>query len=296
MATSSVNDNFPLLFTTNVTAGSKRIYTDSANELTYNPSTNTLTASVFKGALRGNADSATLASNASKLSNYNLISSALGLGYYLGNSGATTSSTSDNWCRIASWKPASTEDITDVCFIIHSAFQEEYGILHVDTRKTGWLRVNLLQSIGLVADNIRVYYNTDYSDIQVYAHATGGYKVYNFKLLYATDRNGLDATAEVAMYFNDTTATTLTTYKTPSIKMADGYIPSSGDKTITGTTRIRKDLGGNLSDFSTYQHQGPLEVGKASDAMCLALGVTDDRYGYIQSKGNSITNEGSLVL
>jgi hypothetical protein len=47
MATSSVNDNFPLLFTTNVTAGSKRIYTDTTNELTYNPSTNTLVTSKF---------------------------------------------------------------------------------------------------------------------------------------------------------------------------------------------------------------------------------------------------------
>lgn len=54
IATSSVNDNFPLLFTTNVTAGNKRVYTDSANELKYNPSTNTLTTSKFVGDLAGN--------------------------------------------------------------------------------------------------------------------------------------------------------------------------------------------------------------------------------------------------
>ena len=54
IATSSSNSDYPLLFTSNVTAGNKRIYTDSANELKYNPSTNTLTTTKFKGDLEGN--------------------------------------------------------------------------------------------------------------------------------------------------------------------------------------------------------------------------------------------------
>lgn len=87
----------------------------------------------------------------------------------------------------------------------------------------------------------------------------------------------------------------------------DSWEDNGGNLTIftkiNGTTleaknqvRCRKDLGGTLSQFGTYQHKGPLEVGRSSNAMCLALGVTDDDYGYIQSKGESITNTGSLVL
>lgn len=52
IATLSTNDNFPLLFTTNVTAGNKRIYTDTANELKYNPLTNTLISTYFDGKLK----------------------------------------------------------------------------------------------------------------------------------------------------------------------------------------------------------------------------------------------------
>ena len=42
IATSASDASYPLLFTSNVTAGNKRIYTDSANDLSYNPSTNEL--------------------------------------------------------------------------------------------------------------------------------------------------------------------------------------------------------------------------------------------------------------
>lgn len=41
---------------------------------------------------------------------------------------------------------------------------------------------------------------------------------------------------------------------------------------------------------------GPLEVGRASNTMCVAIGVTDDNYGYIQTKGSGITTPGNLVL
>ena len=42
VATSNSNTAYPLVFAPNVTAGNKRLYTDTANEINYNPSTNQL--------------------------------------------------------------------------------------------------------------------------------------------------------------------------------------------------------------------------------------------------------------
>lgn len=73
------------------------------------------------------------------------------------------------------------------------------------------------------------------------------------------------------------------------------YLKLSGGN-VTGQTTIRKDLTGNLSDWVSKQHLGPFEVGRATNSMCVAIGVTDDNYGYIQVKGSNITTPGNLVL
>lgn len=73
------------------------------------------------------------------------------------------------------------------------------------------------------------------------------------------------------------------------------YLKLTGGN-ISGTVSIRKDLSGNLNDWIQKQHNGPLEVGRASNTMCVAIGVTDDNYGYIQTKGFNITTPGNLVL
>ena len=73
------------------------------------------------------------------------------------------------------------------------------------------------------------------------------------------------------------------------------YLKLTGGN-ISGTVSIRKDLSGNLNDWIQKQHNGPLEVGRASNTMCVAIGVTDDNYGYIQTKGINITTPGNLVL
>jgi hypothetical protein len=58
VTTSNASLNYPLVFTSSVTAGNKRLYTDTANELHYNPSTKTLTTTTFSGNLNGIASSA----------------------------------------------------------------------------------------------------------------------------------------------------------------------------------------------------------------------------------------------
>lgn len=59
ITTSNTSSNYPLVFTSSVTAGNKRLYTDTANELYYNPNTKTLTTTTFKGSLSGTATNAT---------------------------------------------------------------------------------------------------------------------------------------------------------------------------------------------------------------------------------------------
>jgi hypothetical protein len=50
---------YQIPFVTSVTAGNQNLFTDSAANITYNPSTNTLTTTTFAGALTGNATTAT---------------------------------------------------------------------------------------------------------------------------------------------------------------------------------------------------------------------------------------------
>jgi len=50
---------YQIPFVTSVSAGNQDLFTDSAANITYNPSTNTLTTTTFAGALTGNASTAT---------------------------------------------------------------------------------------------------------------------------------------------------------------------------------------------------------------------------------------------
>ena len=66
------NSSYPLVFTSSVNDSTtnrvdRTLYTDTANSLYYNPSSNTLTCTTFSGSLSGNATSATSATNAANL-------------------------------------------------------------------------------------------------------------------------------------------------------------------------------------------------------------------------------------
>ena len=69
VASRNSNYSYPLVFTSDITAGYKDLYTDDVNHLTYNPNTNTLTCPTFVGDLTGNASTATKATYLSNGSN-----------------------------------------------------------------------------------------------------------------------------------------------------------------------------------------------------------------------------------
>lgn len=83
ITTSNTSSSYPLVFTSSVTAGNKRLYTDTANELHYNPNTKTLTTTTFSGSLSGNATSATTATNATNTTNVNITTSSTSSNYPL---------------------------------------------------------------------------------------------------------------------------------------------------------------------------------------------------------------------
>lgn len=66
ISTKNDNVNYYLPFVSN-TSGNLPLYVDNTGTLTYNPSTGTLTTTKFKGALEGNANTATTATNATKI-------------------------------------------------------------------------------------------------------------------------------------------------------------------------------------------------------------------------------------
>ena len=84
----SVAYNIP--FVSSVTAGNQNLYTDSAANFTYNPSTNAVTATTFVGALSGNATTATTATTA------NATAATLTIGSYLTGSNFN-GSTATTW-------------------------------------------------------------------------------------------------------------------------------------------------------------------------------------------------------
>lgn len=70
--TSSSNYSFPLLFTSSVTTGNKRIYTDSENNLSYNPSTNELSTSGDIKFNAGNNDKYIMFASSDNLNNWRI--------------------------------------------------------------------------------------------------------------------------------------------------------------------------------------------------------------------------------
>lgn len=76
----------------------------------------------------------------------------------------------------------------------------------------------------------------------------------------------------------------------------NNYLPLTGGTIADGGLYLKKDLGDNLDDWFQKQHDGPFEVGRKSNSMTVAIGVTDDNFGYIQSKGMGIISNGDLVL
>ena len=176
--------------------------------------------------------------------------------------GYTVSGTKPAWCRIATYSIRNTEIMTDVCFVLHSAFDDLFGLLVVRTRGTSYVQGELMVAYNINTSNIRIYHDAEKRNIELYCHGGNNYSVIQANLLYSHDRYGW-ANTNITLYREDTKAPSWSTYVNPvfaplqnSSEVAkklqtprtlwgqsfDGTANVSGDMTGVGSINMSGDL------------------------------------------------------
>lgn len=191
--------------------------------------------------------------------------------------GYTVGGTEPAWCRIATYSIRNTETMTDVCFVLHSAFSDLFGLLVVKTRGTVVVEGLLIASYNINRSNIRIYHDAEKKNIELYCYGGSNYSIIQANLLYSHDRNG-GANTNITLYRADTKAPSWSTYVNPdfvnlqnSSEMAkklktprtlwgqsfDGTANVSGDMTGVGNITMSGDLKiGNGTSPSTIYFYG----------------------------------------
>lgn len=118
------------------------------------------------------------------------------------------------WCRIATYSIRNTEIMTDVCFVLHSAFDDLFGLLVVRTRGTSYVQGELMVAYNINTSNIRIYHDAEKKNIELYCYGGSNYSIIQANLLYSHDRNGGHNTA-ITLYRSDTKAPSWSTYVNP---------------------------------------------------------------------------------
>lgn len=128
--------------------------------------------------------------------------------------GHTVGGTEPAWCRIATYSIRNTETMTDVCFVLHSAFDDLFGLLVVRTRGTSYVQGELMVAYNINTSNIRIYHDAEKKNIELYCYGGSNYSIIQANLLYSHDRNGGHNTA-ITLYRGDTKAPSWSTYVNP---------------------------------------------------------------------------------
>lgn len=128
--------------------------------------------------------------------------------------GCTVSGTEPAWCRIATYSIHNSETMTDVCFVLHSAFNDLFGLLVVRTRGGDYVEGLLIASYNIYTSNIRIYHDAEKRNIELYCHGGNNYSVIQANLLYSHNRYG-EANTNITLYREDTKAPSWSTYVNP---------------------------------------------------------------------------------
>lgn len=128
--------------------------------------------------------------------------------------GHTVGGTEPAWCRIATYSIRNTDTMTDVCFVLHSAFDDLFGLLVVRTRGTSYVQGELMVAYNINTSNIRIYHDAEKKNIELYCYGGSNYSIIQANLLYSHDRNGGHNTA-ITLYRGDTKAPSWSTYVNP---------------------------------------------------------------------------------
>lgn len=233
--------------------------------------------------------------------------------------GYTVSGTEPAWCRIATYSIRNTETMTDVCFVLHSAFNDLFGLLVVRTRGDGYVEGLLIASYNINTSNIRIYHDAEKRNIELYCHGGNNYSVIQANLLYSHDRYG-EANTNITLYRKDTKAPSWSTYVNPvfaplqnSSEVAkklqtprtlwgqsfDGTANVSGDMTGVGSITMSGDLKiGNGTSPNTiyfYGTTGDSPGGYNHTFIAERLWGGTESSELVLFKGNDLGNDNEAV-
>lgn len=198
--------------------------------------------------------------------------------------GYTVSGTEPAWCRIATYSIRNTETMTDVCFVLHSAFNDLFGLLVVRTRNGSYVEGLLIASYNINTSNIRIYHDAEKRNIELYCHSGNNYSVIQANLLYSHDRYG-EANTNITLYRADTKAPSWSTYVNPV------FAPLQNSSEVAKKLQTPRTLwgqsfdgtanvSGNMTGVGSITMSGNLEIGNGtSPNAILFYGTTGDSPG-----------------
>nr|DAL76293.1 MAG TPA: tail fiber protein [Caudoviricetes sp.] len=198
--------------------------------------------------------------------------------------GYTVGGTEPAWCRIATYSIRNTETMTDVCFVLHSAFSDLFGLLVVRTRGGGYVVGILIASYDINTSNIRIYHDAEKRNIELYCHGGNNYSVIQANLLYSHDRNG-EVNTNITLYRGDTKAPSWSTYVNPV------FAPLQNSSEVAKKLQTPRTLwgqsfdgtanvSGNMTGVGSITMSGNLEIGNGtSPNAILFYGTTGDSSG-----------------
>ena len=198
--------------------------------------------------------------------------------------GYTVSGTEPAWCRIATYSIRNTETMTDVCFVLHSAFNDLFGLLVVRTMGGDYVEGLLIASYNINTSNIRIYHDAEKRNIELYCHGGNNYSVIQANLLYSHDRYG-EANTNITLYREDTKAPSWSTYVNPV------FAPLQNSSEVAKKLQTPRTLwgqsfdgtanvSGNMTGVGSITMSGNLEIGNGtSPNAILFYGTTGDSPG-----------------
>jgi hypothetical protein len=198
--------------------------------------------------------------------------------------GYTVAGTEPAWCRIATYSIRNTEIMTDVCFVLHSAFDGLFGLLVVRTRGTSYVQGELMVAYNINTSNIRIYHDAEKRNIELYCHGGNNYSVIQANLLYSHDRYG-EANTNITLYRRDTKAPSWSTYVNPV------FAPLQNSSEVAKKLQTPRTLwgqsfdgtanvSGNMTGVGSITMSGNLEIGNGtSPNAILFYGTTGDSPG-----------------
>lgn len=203
--------------------------------------------------------------------------------------GYTTGGTEPAWCRIATYSIRNTETMTDVCFVLHSSFNDLFGLLVVRTRGTNYVQGELMVAYNINTSNIRIYHDAEMKNIELYCHGGSNYSIIQANLLYSHDRNG-EANTNITLYRADTKAPSWSTYVNPV------FAPLQNSSEVAKKLQTPRTLWGQSFDGTANVSGNMTGVGSINMSGVLTIkNSTYNKQLIIWSAGSTAKNQGEGI-